>query len=34
VRFEFRNYLFDSGVSETRRDNLNFEFSVGVTYLL
>ncbi len=34
VRFEFRNYMFDSGVSETRRDNLNFEFSVGVTYLL
>ncbi len=34
VRFEFRNYLFDSGVSETRRDNLNFEFSVGLTYLL
>jgi len=34
VRFEFRNYIFDSGVSESRRDNLNFEFSVGVTYLL
>ncbi len=34
VRFEFRNYMFDSGVSETRRDNMNFEFSVGVTYLL
>jgi outer membrane beta-barrel protein len=34
VRFEFRNYLFDSGVSETRRDNLNFEFSVGLSYLL
>lgn len=34
VRFEFRNYLFHSGVSETRRDNLNFEFSVGLTYLL
>jgi len=34
VRFEYRNYMFDSGVSETRRDNLNFEFSVGVTYLL
>lgn len=34
VRFEFRNYMFDSGVSESRRDNLNFEFSVGVTYLL
>ena len=34
VRFEFRNYLFDSGVSETRRDNQNFEFSVGLSYLL
>ena len=34
VRFEFRNYQFDSGVSETRNDNMNFEFSVGLTYLL
>jgi outer membrane beta-barrel protein len=34
MRFEFRNYMFDSGVSESRRDNLNFEFSVGVSFLL
>jgi outer membrane beta-barrel protein len=35
VRFEFRNYMFESGVSSsTRQDYLNFEFSVGVSYLL
>jgi len=32
-RFEFRNYGFDSGSSEARRDNMNFEFSVGATLL-
>jgi outer membrane beta-barrel protein len=32
-RFEFRNYNFDSGVAESRRDNSNFEFSVGSTFL-
>jgi outer membrane beta-barrel protein len=32
-RFEFRTYNFDSGVSESRRDNTNFEFSVGSTFL-
>ena len=32
VRFEFRNYAFDSGSSNTRRDNMNFEFSVGASY--
>jgi len=31
--FEFRNYGFDSGVSDARRDNMNFEFSVGATLL-
>jgi len=34
VRFEFRNYAFDSGQSNARRDNTNFEFSVGVTFFL
>ena len=34
VRFEFRNYAFDSGSSSARRDNVNFEFSVGVTFFL
>jgi outer membrane beta-barrel protein len=33
VRFEFRDYNFDSGTSESRRDNTNFEFSVGATLL-
>jgi len=33
VRFEFRNYNFDSGADETRRENTNFEFSVGTTLL-
>jgi Bacterial SH3 domain/Outer membrane protein beta-barrel domain len=33
VRFEFRNYNFDSGSSDTRHDNTNFEFSVGTTLL-
>ena len=33
VRFEFRDYNFDSGSSDARRDNTNFEFSVGATLL-
>jgi outer membrane beta-barrel protein len=33
VRFEFRNYNFQSGTAEARRDNSNFEFSVGTTLL-
>jgi len=33
VRFEFRNYNFESGADESRRDNTNFEFSVGTTLL-
>ena len=32
VRFEFRNYNFDSGSTNARRDNKNFEFSVGASY--
>jgi outer membrane beta-barrel protein len=33
VRFEFRDYTFESGTSEARRENTNFEFSVGTTLL-
>lgn len=33
VRFEFRNYSFQSGNAESRRENTNFEFSVGTTFL-
>jgi outer membrane beta-barrel protein len=33
VRFEFRDYTFDSGSEEARRENTNFEFSVGTTFL-
>jgi outer membrane beta-barrel protein len=33
VRFEFRDYSFQSGTAEARRDNTNFEFSVGTTLL-
>ncbi len=33
-RFEFRNYSFDSGSARARRDNTNFEFSVGISYFL
>lgn len=32
MRFEFRDYRFDSGSSDARRDNSNFEFSVGTTF--
>ena len=30
-RFEFRNYRFDSGASNARRNNTNYEFSVGTS---
>jgi outer membrane beta-barrel protein len=33
-RFEFRNYSFGSGSSSARRNNTNFEFSVGISYIL
>ena len=33
VRFEFRDYTFSSGNAESRRENTNFEFSVGTTFL-
>lgn len=33
VRFEFRDYTFHSGNAESRRENTNFEFSVGTTFL-
>jgi outer membrane beta-barrel protein len=33
VRFEFRDYMFDSGTSNSRQSNTNFEFSVGATFL-
>jgi len=33
VRFEFRDYMFDSGTSDSRQSNTNFEFSVGATFL-
>jgi outer membrane beta-barrel protein len=34
VQFEFRDYRFDSGTSNSRRTNSNFEFSVGVSFLM
>jgi len=33
VRFEFRDYTFHTGSAESRRENTNFEFSVGTTFL-
>ena len=33
-RFEFRNYAFESGTADARRENQNFEFSVGLTFYL
>jgi outer membrane beta-barrel protein len=33
VSFEFRSYAMSSGTAEARRDNTNFEFSVGTTFL-
>jgi hypothetical protein len=34
VRFEFRNYRFDYGTAESRKEASNFEFSVGATLFL
>lgn len=34
VRFEFRDYNFKSGTADARRKNMNFEFSVGASFLL
>jgi outer membrane beta-barrel protein len=34
ARFEFRNYRFDYGTADARREHLNFEFSVGLTFYL
>lgn len=34
VRWEFRNYKFDSGTDQSRRGNNNYTFTVGTTYLL
>jgi outer membrane beta-barrel protein len=33
-RFEFRNYAFESGTADAKRENQNFEFSVGLTFYL
>jgi len=33
-RFEFRNYSFQSGTADAKRDNTNFEFSVGLIFFL
>jgi hypothetical protein len=33
LQFEFRDYTFHSGSSGARRENTNFEFSVGTTLL-
>jgi len=32
MRFEFRNYRFNTGSANASRDNTNFEFSVGASY--
>jgi outer membrane beta-barrel protein len=34
TRFEFRNYMFEFGNPDSRRDVKNFEFTVGATFLL
>ncbi|MEZ5064477.1 MAG: outer membrane beta-barrel domain-containing protein [bacterium] len=34
VRWEFRNYRFDSGNDQSRRQNNNYTFTVGTTFLL
>jgi hypothetical protein len=34
VRFEFRNYRFDYGTADARKQASNFEFSVGATFFL
>ncbi len=33
VSFEFRSYAMSTGTAAARRDNTNFEFSVGTTFL-
>ncbi len=33
VSFEFRSYTMSTGSAEARRDNTNYEFSVGTTFL-
>lgn len=33
ARFEFRDYSFESGAFNARRENTNFEISVGTTFL-
>jgi hypothetical protein len=33
LNFEFRSYAMSSGLDDERRDNTNYEFSVGTTYL-
>lgn len=33
VSFEFRSYTMSSGKADARRDNMNFEFSVGTSFL-
>jgi uncharacterized protein YgiM (DUF1202 family) len=34
VRWEFRNYRFDSGAENARRSNSNYTFTMGTTFLL
>ena len=34
VRWEFRNYRFDSGTDQSRRGNSNYTFTVGTSFLL
>jgi hypothetical protein len=34
VRWEFRNYRFDSGTENSRRHNSNYTFTMGTTFLL
>lgn len=34
VRWEFRNYRFQSGAENARRDNNNYTFTMGTTFLL
>lgn len=33
VSFEFRSYAMSTGTADAKRDNTNFEFSVGTTFL-
>lgn len=34
MRWEFRNYRFESGAENARRDNNNYAFTMGTTFLL